>query len=82
MTICPVDKRSAANARTGRPGWGRIKPAVLRQGELVKCLYYEKPRGNDEYGLKRHRKIFNDFPGPKREYIRIALYKKTNEIEL
>ena len=28
----------------------------------------------DEYGLKRHRKIFNDFRGPKREHPTVASY--------
>jgi hypothetical protein len=47
VTVCPVDKRSAANAQTGRPGWGRMKTAVLRQGGLAENLYFEQPRGND-----------------------------------
>ena len=29
---------------------------------------------DDEYGLKRHRKIFNDFKGLKREYPTVASY--------
>ena len=28
----------------------------------------------DEYGLKRHRKLFTDFTGPKREYTSVADY--------
>ncbi len=30
---------------------------------------------DDEYGLKRHRRIFDSFPGPKREYSSIASYE-------
>lgn len=29
---------------------------------------------DDEYGLKRHRSIFDNFPGPKREYTMVASY--------
>ena len=30
---------------------------------------------NDEYGLKRHRQIFDGFSGPKQEYTSTALYE-------
>ncbi len=29
---------------------------------------------DDEYGLKRHRQVFERFPGPKREYTSVASY--------
>ena len=31
---------------------------------------------DDEYGLKRHREIFKNFRGPKREYTTVASYNK------
>ncbi len=33
---------------------------------------------DDEYGLKRHRKIFESFPGLKREYLTASEYSRSN----
>ncbi len=40
-------------------------------GQLIQWVQEYETR-NDEYGLKRHRQIFNHFPGPKREYTTVA----------
>jgi adenylate kinase family enzyme len=42
-------------------------------GQLIKWVKEYETR-EDEYGLKRHRRIFDNFPGPKREYKSIEAY--------
>jgi len=42
--------------------------------QLVQWVQEYETR-NDEYGLKRHRKIFADFCGPKKEYTMVSSYQ-------
>jgi adenylate kinase family enzyme len=41
--------------------------------QLIKWVREYATR-DDEYGLKRHRKLFNDFTGPKKEYTTFVSY--------
>jgi adenylate kinase family enzyme len=43
-------------------------------GRLIQWVKEYETR-NDEYGLKRHRQIFDNFPGTKREYTSTASYE-------
>lgn len=40
---------------------------------LIQWVQEYETRG-DEYGLKRHRQVFDHFPGPKREYTSVDSY--------
>ena len=44
-------------------------------GQLIQWVQEYENR-DDEYGLKRHRQIFNDFLGLKREYTTVASYNE------
>lgn len=51
----------------------RKQQAMLNQ--LIEWVQRYETR-DDEYGLKRHRKIFDDFAGPKKEYTTVASYEE------
>lgn len=44
--------------------------------ELIEWVREYETR-EDEYGLARHRRIFDDFKGPKREYTTIDSYHES-----
>ena len=47
-----------------------------QQAMLKQLIHWvrEYESRDDEYGLKRHRKLFNEFAGPKAEYTSVASY--------
>jgi adenylate kinase family enzyme len=65
-------------AHCNRRPWEPSKfSSVEQQNAMLDTLIQwvkEYDARNDEYGLKRHRQIFDNFPGTKREYVSTASY--------
>jgi adenylate kinase family enzyme len=55
-------------------------PSAAKQEAMLQRLIQwvkEYESRDDEYGLKRHRRVFDNYTGPKREYTSVASYAES-----
>jgi adenylate kinase family enzyme len=68
----------ACVAHCNRRPWEPEKfPSATEQEAMLQRLIQwvkEYESRDDEYGLKRHRRVFDNYTGPKREYTSVASY--------